>query len=200
MVERNQQPMIPDRELVRRFQEAHDQQAFDQLVTRHSGRAYQIAYGILNNREDSEEVVQDAFVRIYRSLANFRGDAEFTTWMYRIIVNLCSNKYRWNKSRGQGQNISVDAPLENVSGDSELRMDLPDHRMSPDQQLAYDELRRRTEEAMSQLPESYRTAVLLRKVKELDYDQIAQLLHCAVGTVKSRINRGRELLRQKLGL
>ena len=79
-------------------------------------------------------------------------------------------------------------------------MELPDDRMMPDREVAFVELRDRTEAAMKSLPEVYRQAVLLRNVKQLDYEQIAQILHCAVGTVKSRINRGRELLRQALNL
>ncbi len=201
MVEKAGHLTPPDRELVRRFQEEQDMQAFDLLVSRHSSHAYQIAYGYLGNREDSEEVVQDAFVRIYRNLDKFRGDAEFTTWMYRIIINLCSNKYRSNKSRKQSQHISVDAPLElPYGGSSTLKLELPDRNLPPDKELEYAELRQRTEKAMAELPDSYRQAVLLRNVRELDYDQIAELLGCAVGTVKSRINRGREILRQKLGL
>lgn len=191
-----------DRELVRRFQDSRAQEAFDELVRRHSSHAYQIAYSFLNNREDAEEVVQDAFVRIFRHLARFRGDAEFTTWMYRIVTNLCNNKYRWNKVRGAGKNLSVDAPVQmhNGSGDGPPRMELPDDSMRPDREVAFVELRDRVEKAMATLPEVYRQAVLLRNVKQLDYDQIAALLNCAVGTVKSRINRGRELLRKALGL
>ncbi|MGN0867163.1 MAG: RNA polymerase sigma factor [Oligosphaeraceae bacterium] len=190
-----------DRQLVQRFQATGDQDAFDELVRRHSGRAYQIAFGFLANREDAEEVVQDAFLRIYRHLPRFRGDAEFTTWMYRIVTNLCNNKYRWNKVRGAGRHMSVDAPLEShvSSGDAPQRLELPDERMRPDHQVAFEEMRDRLEKAMQTLPDAYRQAVLLRNVKQLDYDQIAALLHCAVGTVKSRINRGREILRQALG-
>ena len=188
-----------DSELIQRFLADPASGAFDQLVHRHSGRAYQIAYGILGNREDSEEVVQDTFLRIFRSLPNFRGDAEFTTWMYRIVVNLCNNKFRWNRRRGQGRTVSIDAPLPNSDGGS-LRLDPPDRTPPPDVELANRELRRRAEEAMQRLPESYRTAVLLRNLRHLDYDQIAEILHCAVGTVKSRINRGREILREAIGL
>ena len=202
MVVGDDQSRATDRELVERFQRTRDQGAFDELVARHSGRAYQQALAFLGNREDAEEVAQDAFIRIYRSLPKFRGDAEFSTWMYRIVMNLCNNRYRWNKVRGAGRNISVDAPLEpkNSSGDAPLKMELPDDRMIPDREVAFVELRDRTEAAMKSLPEVYRQAVLLRNVKQLDYEQIAQILHCAVGTVKSRINRGRELLRQALNL
>ena len=199
MVKSNVQNLIPDSELVRRIQSGSDLQAFTTLVERHSGRAYQIAYGILANREDSEEVVQDAFVRIHRALPNFRGDSEFTTWMYRIIVNLCNNKYRWNKSRRIGRNISIDAPLEHQDG-SDLHLELPSPMQPPDKQVELAELRTRTAKAMKALPESYRNAVLLRNVRHLDYDQIAEILNCPVGTVKSRINRGREMLRQMLDL
>ena len=97
--------------------------------------------------------------------------------------------------------MSVDAPLEShvSSGDAPQKLELPDERMRPDHQVAFEEMRTRLEEAMQKLPDAYRQAVLLRNVKQLDYDQIADLLHCAVGTVKSRINRGREILRQALG-
>ena len=190
--------MPTDIELVQKFQREHDLAAFEQLVERHSDRAYQLAYSILQNRQDAEEVVQDAFLRIYRSLGNFRGDAQFTTWMYRIVVNLCNNKFRWNKVRGINRTISIDAPLPNAEGDESLRLELPSSEAPPDEQLAFAELRERVEKAMAQLPESYRTAVLLRNVQQLDYEEIAKILDCAVGTVKSRINRGRELLRQAL--
>lgn len=190
--------MPTDIELVQKFQREHDLAAFEQLVERHSDRAYQLAYSILQNRQDAEEVVQDAFLRIYRSLGNFRGDAQFTTWMYRIVVNLCNNKFRWNKVRGINRTISIDAPLPNAEGDESLRLELPSSEAPPDEQLAFAELRERVEKAMAQLPESYRTAVMLRNVQQLDYEEIAKILDCAVGTVKSRINRGRELLRQAL--
>ena len=190
--------MPTDLELVHRFQREHDQAAFDQLVLRHSDRAFQLACSILQNQQDAEEVVQDAFLRIYRGLANFRGDAQFTTWMYRIIVNLCNNKFRWNKVRGANRTVSIDAPLPNSDGDESLRLELPAADASPSEQAAFADLRERLEAAMASLPESYRTAVMLRNVQQLDYEEIAKILDCAVGTVKSRINRGRELLRQAL--
>jgi len=189
-----------DRELINRFVRDGDQSAFDQLVRKHSGRAYQIAYGILNNREDAEEVAQDTFLRIFRALPNFRGDAEFSTWLYRIVINLSRNKLRWNKIRGKGQSISIDAPLENGKGDGELTIELPDERMVPDQELLYNELKEKTRSAMNQLPEPYREAVTLRNVKGLSYEEIAKILGCKVGTIKSRIARGREEIRNMLGL
>ncbi|NLF93804.1 MAG: sigma-70 family RNA polymerase sigma factor [Oligosphaeraceae bacterium] len=189
-----------DNSLIDRFINHGDQEAFALLVEKHSSRAYQIAYGILANREDAEEVAQDAFLRIYRALQNFRGDSEFSTWMYRIVINLARNKHRWHKIRGRGQELSINAPVENARNDGEMAIDLPDERLSPDRELIYEELKAKTREAMENLPESYRLAVTLRNLKELSYEEIAKILHCKVGTIKSKIARGREELKNRLAL
>jgi len=167
------------------------------LVNRHSTRAYQIAYGVLGNREDAEEVAQDVFVRVYRALPKFRGDAEFTTWMYRIALNLARNKYRWNKCRGIQKNISIDAPIEGRD-DSESTFDLPDTEEPPDELLWNREFEQNVLEEIQKLPPIYREALVLRNVEELSYEQIAKLLGCKLGTIKSRIARAREELRQRL--
>ncbi|MFA6929893.1 MAG: sigma-70 family RNA polymerase sigma factor [Lentisphaeria bacterium] len=189
-----------DRTLIDCFVKNGDSSAFDLLVGKYSSRAFQIAYGILNNREDAEEVAQDTFLRIYRALPKFRGDSEFSTWMYRIVINLSRNKHRWNKIRGTGLNLSIDAPIENGKGDGELSIDLPDHRMTPDQELSYNELKESTRKAMKSLPDSYREAVSLRNVKGLSYEEIAEILGCKVGTIKSRIARGRDEIKNLLNL
>ena len=128
-----------DRELVERFNSG-ERAAFDELVDRYSSRAYQIAYGVLGNREDAEEVAQDVFVRVYRALGKFRGDSEFTTWMYRIAVNLAKNKYRWNKTRGGQRTISIDAPRPGRE-DDQPGIDPPETRIGPDERIAVEELR-----------------------------------------------------------
>ncbi|NLZ63382.1 MAG: sigma-70 family RNA polymerase sigma factor [Lentisphaerae bacterium] len=189
-----------DNSLIDRFINHGDQEAFALLVEKHSSRAYQIAYGVLGNREDAEEVAQDAFLRIYRALKNFRGDSEFSTWMYRIVINLARNKHRWHKIRGRGQEFSINAPVENARNDGELAIDLPDERLTPDRELIYEELKEKTREAMENLPESYRLAVMLRNLKELSYEEIAKILNCKVGTIKSKIARGREELKNRLAL
>jgi RNA polymerase sigma-70 factor (ECF subfamily) len=108
--------MNEDQELIERFKNG-DEFAFDQLVRKYTSRAYGIAYGILGSREDAQEVAQDAFIRIHRALPKFRGDSEFTTWMYRIVTNLAKNKYRWNKCRGSKVTSSLNAPIEGTEGD-----------------------------------------------------------------------------------
>ena len=98
---------VSDRELVARCQ-AGNEAAFDELVRRHQGRAYNVAWQLLRNREDATEVAQDAFVRIYRTLAGFRSECEFTTWLHQIVVNLAHNKHRWWRRRGRWETDTLD--------------------------------------------------------------------------------------------
>ena len=189
---------VSDRELVERFN-AGDRPAFDELVDRYSGRAYQIAFGILGNRQDAEEVAQDAFVRVLRALPKFRGDSEFTTWLYRITVNLARNKFRWNRSRGSQKNVSIDEPVEGREVNSN-GIELPAPRMNPEEEAMMQELETNVAAAIENLPPLYREPLVMRNVEEMSYEAIASLLGCRLGTVKSRIARGREELRKRLGL
>jgi len=173
--------------------------AWEALMARYAGKAFQIAFGILGQRDDAEEVTQDAFIRIYRALPKFRGDSEFSTWMYRIVVNQARNKYRWNKRRGAHLNVSIDQEIGNEEG-SGLTLDIPDRRKAPDHQVIYKEWEGEIAREVEQLPEVNREALILRNVKNLSYEEIAGVLGCKVGTVKSRIARAREELRKRLGL
>jgi len=194
---RDRELQIPDRELIERFNSG-EHEAFDFLVRKHSGRAYQIAYGVLGKREDAEEVAQDVFVRVYRSLPKFRGDSEFTTWMYRIAVNLARNKYRWNKSRGGQRTISIDAPIESSRDTNESGIDLPEDRLTPGEEVSLEEFRTNISEELQKLPPLYREALVLRNVEHMSYENIASVLDCKLGTIKSRIARAREELRKRL--
>ena len=185
-----------DAELIVRFNSG-EPEAFDRLVQRHYKRGYQIAYGVLGNAEDSEEVAQDAFFRIYRALNGFRGDSEFTTWMYRIVLNLARNKYRWNKSRGSQLNISIDAPI-NPEEERGKGMDVPDRKASPEEQVCLLELKKNVSEELEKLPPLYREVLVMRNIHNLSYEEIADVLGCKLGTIKSRIARAREELRKRL--
>jgi len=191
---------ISDAEVIARFQNG-DRHVFDILVERYSGKAFQVAYGVLGNREDAEEVAQDAFMRIHRALPSFRGDSEFTTWMYRIALNLARNKYRWNKSRGSQKNISMDAPIENAESDNGgVTFDVPSLKPQPDEQVAFDELGHNISAELEKLPDLYREALVMRNMDDMNYEQIATLLGCKLGTIKSRIARARDELRRRLKL
>ena len=189
---------VSDWELVQRFNQG-DKSAFRVLTDKYAQRAYQIAFGVLRNREDAEEVAQDAFVRIYKALPSFRGEAEFTTWMYRIVVNLSRNKYRWKKTRGFKRETSMDQPIEDNEG-NQITVDVEEPRSQPDEETQFHELQNRVEQEMNNLPPAYREALILRNVEEMNYDQIAEVLGCKLGTIKSRIARAREELRRRLEL
>ncbi|MBR0457724.1 MAG: sigma-70 family RNA polymerase sigma factor [Victivallales bacterium] len=190
--------MTDDRTLVSRFQ-AGDERAFDELVGKYASRAYQIAYGILGNREDAQEVAEDVFIRIHKSLASFRGESEFTTWMYRIAQNLARNKYRWNKVRKQKQHVSLDAPIEGEDND-EQKLELPDSHFAPDEQTAYTELEECLARELQNIPEVFRMPLVMSNIDEMSYEEIADVLDCKIGTVKSRIARARAMLKERLGL
>ncbi len=186
---------LSDHELVERFKNG-ERHLFDVLVEKYSGRAYQIAFGVLNSREDAEEVAQDVFIRIFKALPKFRGDSEFTTWMYRIAMNLARNKYRWNKSRGANKNISMQETVD--EDDSRTVVQVAESRPSPDDELGLDEYQRDIMREIESLPPLYKNALILRNVEEMSYEQIAEVLGCKLGTIKSRIARAREELRKRL--
>ena len=184
--------------LIADFKEG-SRERFDELVKTYTQKLYRLAYGLLGNHHDAEEVVQDSFVRAYRGLDNFRGDSSFETWMHRITMNLARNKFHWNRRRGEGVTMSLsDQPERSDDGDSCGEMELPDTSYSPDLLMQKAELQGNVVRGMEQLPESLREVMVLRHVKDMPYDEIAQILNCPVGTVKSRISRGRELLREYL--
>ena len=184
--------------LIADFKEG-SRERFDELVAAYTQKLYRLAYGLLGNHHDAEEVVQESFVRAYRGLDHFRGDSSFETWMHRITVNLARNKFHWNRRRGAGMTVSLSEPYESAD-DSEpvTEIDLPDTSYSPDRLMQKAEMQKNVAGGMNALPESLREAMVLRHVKDMSYEEIAGILNCPVGTVKSRIARGRELLREYL--
>ena len=177
-----------------------DDAAFDSLIGMYSAKLYKVAYALLGSRQDAEEVVQDTFLRAYRALQAFRGESSLETWLHRITVNLARNKYQWNHRRGDGLNVSLTAGGEDAGGDSgtETEQDVPDRRMEPDLVLEHNEIEKNIMKALNSLPDNLRETMVLRHVNDMPYEQIAQKLDCKVGTVKSRLSRGREMLREQL--
>ncbi len=187
---------VSDHELVARCQNG-DKAAFEQLVTRHQQRAFHVAHQLLRDPEDAMEVAQDAFVRVYRAIREFRNDAAFTTWLHQIVVNLARNKHRWWHRRGRGRTISLDQPIELQDGPVEMQA-ASDTADAPDAIAGRREFIAHLTRAMDRLPSRYREVLVLRNIENLPYDEIAQALGCSVGTVKSRIARARELLRHAM--
>lgn len=184
-----------DQQLLERCR-AGDESAFDDLVLRHQQRAFNVAYQLLRDHEDATEVAQDAFVRAYRSLDSFHGECEFTTWLHRIVVNLARNKYRWWKRRGKHASVSLDCPIDVAGGEVPLQMAADTD--APDAQAVKAEFVELLSRSLNELPAKFREVLVLRNVESLSYDQIAAVLDCSVGTVKSRIARAREALHERM--
>jgi RNA polymerase sigma-70 factor (ECF subfamily) len=184
-----------DHELLDRCR-AGDEEAFDDLVRRHQQRAFNVAFQVLRDREDATEVAQDAFVRIYRSVENFRGECEFTTWLHQIVVNLARNRYRWWKRRGRQSSVSLDSPVE--MGEGAVPVQLAASGDAPDVETVKAEFVELLSRRMEELPRKLCEVLVLRNVENLSYEQIAVVLDCSIGTVKSRIARAREALRERM--
>ena len=186
-----------DQELVNRFK-GGDQAAFDEMVSRYWDRIYGMVNQLLRNSQDAEEVTQDAFIRAHRGLANFRGDSAFSTWLYQIATNLARNRYWYWWRRKRDKSVSFDAPVsaDNATTLADL---IPAEMETPDDITVTQEFIDRIALGMDKLSAKHREILTLRNIKNLSYEEIADILAISVGTVKSRIARARESLRSKLG-
>lgn len=165
-----------------------DSDAFEQLIRAHEGRMYAVTLRMCGSREDAQDCMQEALLRIYRAMDSFRGQSSFGTWVYRITMNTCLDELRRRKVR---QSTSLDAMLETGWAPA-------DEGETPEHHSLRGEQRRAIEKAIAALPEDMRAAVVLRDVQGFSYDEIARVLEANVGTIKSRISRGREKLREAL--
>ncbi len=172
--------------------------AFDRLVEERSGDVYALLYRLTEDAEEARDLTQETFLRAFQSIARFRGEADLKTWLYRIALNQARNRWRWWRRRRRDKTISLDMP----SGEREepLSACLYDHeRRDPEQETLARERERALSRALQTLGRPFREAVILRDVEGLSYEEIAAALEISIGTVKSRLSRGRLELRHKLG-
>jgi RNA polymerase sigma-70 factor (ECF subfamily) len=183
--------------LIKRIKDG-DLAAYDVIVSRYWDRTYARVIHLLNNRQDAEEVTQDAFIRAQRGLDSFRGEASFGTWLYQIATNLARNRYWYWFRRKRDQSFSIDQPL---SADSDITLEdfMPSEQESPSESVITQEFVDRVAICMEDLSEQHREVLVLRNIENMSYDAIAARLGLSVGTVKSRIARGRERLRNLMG-
>ena len=178
-------------ELVTRLQAGSDT-AFDWLVTYYHASVYNLAYGILSDRADAADVTQEVFLQAFRGIRGFRQGSSLRTWLYRISVRQALNHRRWCW-RHHRQQISIDAE-ENGTSMLELR----DSEATPFDRCATREMQATVRQALAGVPTLFRSAVILRDLEGLAYEEVAEVLEVSVGTVKSRILRGRRLLKEIL--
>lgn len=189
---------IPSDDLLIDRIKAGDMSAYNEMVTRYYDRIFARVSQLLKNKQDAEEVTQDAFIRAHRGLENFRGDASFSTWLYQIATNLAHNRYWYWFRRKRDQSISIDQPLTD-DGSMTLENVMSCEGESPADAAVTQEFVDRVSECMQGLNEKHKEVLILRNVKNLSYDEIACQLDISVGTVKSRIARARESLRDLMG-
>ena len=173
-----------DQQLVVRVQEG-DKRAFDLLVLKYQHKVHAIVGRFVRDTDEVADVVQEAFIKAYRALPKFRGESQFYTWLYRIAVNTAKNYLVSRSRRPPGSDVDID-DAEYYSG-SEYLKDLG----TPENQLFRDELESVIVNSIAELPEDLRTAVTLREYEGLSYEEIAEIMECPVGTVRSRIFRAR---------
>ena len=167
-----------------------DQEAFEQLVRRYEKRVFALTGRMCRNPADAEEAAQEAFLAAWQGLAFFRGDSSFSTWLYRLASNACVDLLRRESRHRTAAGLSLD--------DEELNLDVPDPARSPQDEAERREMREEIERGLASLSPEHREVLVLREIHQLSYDEIAETLDLDVGTVKSRISRGRKQLRKFL--
>lgn len=179
-------------ELVTELQ-AGSETAFDWLVTHYHGPVYNLILSMLSDPADAADSTQEVFLKAFRGIRQFRRGSSLKTWLYRIAIREALNHRRWFKRHLQ-KNVSIDAELE----EGQPHIEIEDLGATPFDQLASREVKVAVQAALQQVPQIFRTAVILRDLEGLSYEEVAEVLECSVGTVKSRILRGRRALRDLL--
>ena len=181
-----------DQQLVERVQRG-DKAAFDLLVVKYQRKIFRLLSRLIRDPAEIEDVAQEAFVKAYRALPNFRGDSAFYTWLYRIAINTAKN---YLVSQGRRAPTSTQADIEDAEtfDDGDHLRDLN----TPDSMLVTKQVAEAVNRAIDQLPEDLRTAIVLRELEGLSYEEIAESMQCPIGTVRSRIFRAREAIALEL--
>jgi RNA polymerase sigma-70 factor (ECF subfamily) len=172
---------------------AGDEAACADLVSEHQRMVFHLALHLLGDHDEALDLSQEVFLNVFRTIGRFRGQSALRTWIYRIVINQARNRQRWWRRRHRAEQVSLEERLEN-NGDLPPASDLA----QPDRMFGRKELASRISDALATLPFEQRTAIVLREVDGLSYEEIAFSLGVAVGTVKSRLTRAREALQARL--
>jgi RNA polymerase sigma-70 factor (ECF subfamily) len=172
---------------------SHDEDACAELVNEHQRMVYQLSFNLLGDHNEALDLSQEVFLRVFRTIQTFRGQSALRTWIFRIVVNQARNRQRWWRRRHRAQQVSLDEHIRDHG-------DLPEasEGSSPDRLLGQKEAAERVRGALERLPFDQKTALVLREIDGLSYEEIGFSLGVAVGTVKSRLARARDSLRAQL--
>ena len=186
---------LPEARLISRLR-AGDLAAFEELVDHFERPVYALCFRLLGDAEEARDAAQETFLKVYRGLGGFRGEAGLKTWIYRIAINQAMNQKRWWRRRHRDETVSLD--ISRGQSETTLGNLLPARSCSPEAEAISSERERCIMRALSEIKEEYRIALMLREIEELSYEEIAETLSISIGTVKSRIARGREDLRRRV--
>jgi len=181
---------LTDEQLILEFQETSDTEIFEAIVSRYKNPLFNFVFRFLGDRDATSDVVQETFIKVYRNKDSYKTFAKFSTWIYTIAGNLAKTELQRRKRKNQ---ISI-----NSWGEDEETMDLPDGGPLPDRLVDSGIKNKMIQEALLKLPEVYREMIILRDIQEMSYEEIAEMMEISIGTVKSRINRGRAQLQDLL--
>jgi RNA polymerase sigma-70 factor (ECF subfamily) len=177
---------------------AGNEEAYARLIAQYHQVIYGLVYRILDDPTDAPDTTQEVFLKVFRGMPKFNGESSLKTWMYRIAIHEASNRRRWF-FRHKVQERSIEPmPDEREDRPASLLDSLIDRSESPFETVARAQVRARLEKVLQELPEHYRTTVILRDIEDLSYEEIAEMTETSLGTVKSRLVRGREALRKRL--
>ncbi|MBM4765408.1 RNA polymerase sigma factor SigW [Bacillus sp. B15-48] len=169
-----------------------DRNAFAEIVELYKDKVFQLCYRMLGNRHDAEDIAQEAFIRAYVNIQSFNQTKKFSSWIYRIATNLCIDRIRKKKP-----DYFLDAEVPGTEGLT-MYSQVSSQQALPEDQLESMELQETVQREITKLPEKYRTVIVLKYMEELSLNEISEILDLPLGTVKTRIHRGREALRQQL--
>ncbi len=178
---------------------AGSEAAYAWLIGEFQQPVYGLVYRIVNDPADAADTTQEVFLKVFRGMKHFHGESSLKTWIYRIALHEAANRRRW-WFRHKAKETSIE-PAETelpYVGEHEMQTALTDHADSPFDTVAHREVQARVEEELSKVPEPYRTTLILRDLEEMSYEEISEVLEISLGTVKSRLTRGRAALRQRL--
>jgi len=181
--------------------QAGSEEAYAWLVAQYHSTVYGLVYRVLSDPADATDTTQEVFLKVFRGIGRFNGQSSLKTWIYRIALHEASNRRRWwfrHQSRETSMEPAVPEMEFEDGGSSGLKDTLVDRSESPFDSVVHAEIRVQVEQALRDVPEPYRTALVLRDLEELSYEEIAEVTATNLGTVKSRLTRGREALRQRL--
>ena len=188
---------VSERLLLSRLQ-ARDEEAFEEMVGLYQNKIYHLVYRMMGNAGEAEEVAQEVFVTVFKSIDSFRGDSKLSTWLYRIATNHCKNRLKYLGRRSYKATGELDEAVERELQDTQTTSSMRPHIDGPEAVLEGLELERTVQAGIAELDEEHRTLVLLRDVEDLSYDEIAKVTGLELGTVKSRLHRARLQLKEFL--